>query len=190
MRGRHDFPVYVVCTGGSEKMPFTLEDLYLITASLAFARCVTRYMQEQCVAIIRISQYNGCLHVNANSMDIARNLDRLRGHQHQPVVEAAYCKLCIKAGGTSTRAYKEVVGVNSTHEAPCQAHHHKWYPQYTHETVKLNTLSIFRAQQYRIKEMAEVCSAKLEWLGQLYFKRHFRHQLPGEVLQLIQDFLQ
>lgn len=191
------WPLYLIGaqsfgTGHSSSLPLALADLFLVTTSLSFARCVCRHLTSGriCTQVIRVTQYNGWLLVDANATKVVRNLDKLHRLPDQSVAEDAYCKLCIKASKTVVMARWEIVGINAAYKEPCQAHQANWCPQYIHEVLKLNTVSTFRSLRPRQEEVAAYRSAKAEWIGQLFFTRVFRNRLPDDVLSTIQDFAQ
>lgn len=189
MRRPKEWPLYLICTGSSSKLPLPLEDLFLVTTSLDFARCVCRRLSQEPTTLIRVTQYNLWLRVAASSLETAKALDKLWPQLPQSVVEEAHCKLCIRSAGANKKAQPVLVGVNALHQAPCRAHQVKWYPQYTHDILKLNALNSLRSQSTKSNDMAALMSAKTEWLGQLYFMKAFRHHLPYEVLERVKEVL-
>lgn len=187
------WPLYLVCTS---VFPPSVEELFLVTTSLPFARCVCQHLQRcnvrAAATLFRVSQYNRWLQIDESALKTVKALDQLRPHTSLSVVHRLRCKLCIRfaSQGCMSADPAIIVGVNSCHQGPCQAHQTTWYPQYSHEVLALNALSTLRSQSTRSSDMAALRSAKAEWLGRLYFARSFRHLLPAEVMERVLDLVQ
>ena len=184
---RLQWPVYAICTGASQGLPLLLEDLLVITADLEFARCICRHISGS-ASIIRITNYNRWVHVDASAIAAVRDLNKL-WPQSPTVLEEVSCKLCICFLGSTSWTRGDVVGINSAWQEPCHAHRSTWQPQFSHETLRLNTVSAFRSHSTWSTDQSSIAAAKLDWVGQLYFTRAFRSSLPNAVIELIHDAL-
>ena len=182
------WPVYAICTGGSQGLPLLLEDLLVITADFEFARCICRHVSGS-ANIIRITNYNRWLHVDASAITAVRDLNKLWPYTPKSVLEDVSCKLCIRSQGNTSWTRGDVVGISSAWQEPCHAHRSTWRPQFSHEVVRLNSVSAFRSHSTWSTDQSTIAAAKLDWVGQLYFARAFRNSLPNAVIELITDAL-
>ena len=187
------WPLYLVVgnpTDSPRFFPVPAQSVALVTASFAFARLATDKLRSHTstpLEILRVVYYNGCSPVTSQSSSSVTRLDN--AWQSPPsVLSESYCQFCVKLWpALAFKAGAGVVGVSVSPEAgaPCHRHRLEWAPQYLHERLKLNTLHQQWAEFKASGMRGALRSAKLAWIGPVYFSRSMQNELPPEVINMI-----
>ena len=182
LRLKDSCPLYLVINvPGEVALPFSRKWLVLVTASFAFARCFRQQMIEQLnqhMYIIRVVYHNRSIPVTLQSSSFTARLDKA-WCRPPSVFAAPYCQLCLKES--------KLVGVSVTSHTnySCPMHASEWAPQFTHERFRLNSLYNHWYQHGSTGALDALRSAKLAWIGPIYFARSMRAVLPSDVLDKI-----
>lgn len=161
-----------------------------VTASFAFANLLMRKLESHCstpLEILRIVYYNRCSPVKLQSSGYLASLDS--AWQTPPsVLSDSYCQLCVKIlpdQGLQNGALLVGVSVSPDIGSQCLRHRSDWAPQYLHERLRLNTLNQHWDEVNTPGVPEASRSAKLAWIGPLYFSRSMQNVLPSEVRNMI-----
>ncbi len=181
---RNKWPLYLVTESDIDIClpPLALSRIVLISASFAFARLFCGHLEVslgKSFDILRVTYYNRVLPVRAQSSAFVAQLDRL-WCKPPSVIEVSYCLLCVKYGKTV-----EGLTVVTEHGKSCQAHQRVWSPQYQHEQIQLNELTMLWNREFSAGPSAALRCAKVAWTGPLYFLRAMKSSLPADILDYI-----
>ena len=170
------------------------QELAFVTASFAFARLLTEKLRNLSIPlqIVRVVYYNRCSLATSESSDHIARLDSA-WKSPPSVLSESYCLLCLRPERTlgliilHDKMVLHGVSVSSEHGSRCISHMSDWAPQFLHDRLKLNTLH----QHWDLANTPGVhgalCSAKMAWIGLLYFSRSMQNVLPAEVINMIES---
>lgn len=168
------------------------QQLAFVTASFAFARLLTEKLRNLSIPlqIVRVVYYNRYSLATSESSDHMARLDC--AWKSPPfVLSESFCQLCLKSwgirGGPFGKMVLQGVSVSSEHGSRCISHMSDWAPQFLHDRLKLNTLHQHWDSVNTPGVHGALCSAKMAWIGLLYFSRSMQNVLPFEVINMIES---
>lgn len=163
----------------------------VVTASFAFANLLMRKLESHSsipLEILRIVFYNRCSPVKLQSSGHLASLDSA-WPTPPSVLSDSYCQLCVQIVPVDglRNGLRILVGVSVSPDigSQCLRHRSDWAPQYLHERLRLNTLHQHWEEVNTPGLPEALRSAKLAWIGPLYFARSMQNVLPSEVLRMI-----
>lgn len=201
---RDKWPLYIVTeerSGYLNCQQIRLDNLVLVTSSFAFARLVSEHLDRSCDSktrlahdVVRVTHHNRFLPVSQQSSEFMARLD-----QHwtrPPSVVEAHCQL---GGDFSVSWVLRSVTVLAEPAAPCARHNnnasrgslvtlsklHEVATNSSHKQLRLNVFNKHWPAANSADARAALQSAKLAWIGPLYFARALRGLLPAECLEHI-----
>ena len=184
------WPLYLVVGNPTDSpcfLPVPTRDVVSVTASFAFARLLTDKLRRHTstsLEILRVVYHNGCCAVTSQSSSDMTLLDTA-WKRPPSVLTESYCLLCVKSWPDIAVQALEGVSVSSEAGSRCPRHNSEWAPQYLHERLKLNTLHRHWDKIETSGVHRALRSAKLAWIGLVYFSRSMQNVLPSEVINKI-----
>lgn len=214
---RDKWPLYIVTHDLISTQQMQLDKLVLVTSSFAFASLVRGCLDpgrswRRTFDVVRVTHYNQFLPVGQQSSEFMAVLDQ---HWNRPpaVLAEAYCQLCVEIHRPDRHKEPKwiVNGVTALAKlaAPCAKHtnnasqgsmvdpthcsmlHMELHGMDTgssHYQLGLNAFNKHWPAANSAVARAALHSAKLAWIGPLYFARALRDRLPYEILEHIVDF--
>ncbi|KAL3137965.1 hypothetical protein ABBQ38_005210 [Trebouxia sp. C0009 RCD-2024] len=185
---RDAWPMYVVLHDLHPRLPVRVENILLISTSFSFAREVClqykrigrhRFNLE----ILRVTHVTRSTPVAWQSSMFVRTLDR-DWSRPPPLMSTAYCQLCMEVCLTDQGPVRWIHGVHPNLDGTlCQQQSQLGSLVGSHQPVLLNTILETWPPQPLAKDALQ--SAKLAWIGLLYFAKAMRQRVPVPILDSI-----
>ena len=172
-----EWPLYVVASSSTPPFPIPRQDLVLVSWSTEFARLVCNCLAKTCdhrrFTLVRVppGSHRKPAPVNAKRKNSSAACDQLDHQTSAPssVLMKMHCHTSDKHG---RRGLIDDITVCSDPSATNCSH--------KDAKLDLNTLTSVWAASSAARDA--LYSAKLTWLGPLYFARALRGRLPDEIL--------
>lgn len=170
------------------------KNLALVTASYAFACLVTEKLSKHLSTPPQILRVNGSRYytVTPESRMLLPDLVAKEGSPWQ-VLSESYCEMCLKVRPDHYTHGSEQsltgVGVSETGSL-CLRHGSDYATEFLHEKIQQSTLHQhwYKLNSPGVREALR--SAKMSWIGLLYFIRSMLDVLPSEVVDMIMSDVQ